>query len=259
MLRVHTFPRTFTTIFQNLDEIIIREVSAFTKRIEACQKESLEVKPYILYTCANVFTNHFCSRNFSKNESDFIDMINNFDEIFYEVNQGYAADFLPFLLPLHKNRLAQMSKCAHKIREFIETRIIEDRFESFTTDSKPGDYVESLIHHVKSSEGSQMSWDTALFALEDIIGGHSAVGNLVAKILGYLVQLPDVQKKLQEEVDDVTREEDGSYRNVTMKDRNAMPYTEGVVLEAIRMIASPIVPRVANQDSSVAGEFLHFF
>lgn len=254
MLRVHTFPRTFTSKFQNLDEIISCEVSALAAKI--AQQQILEVKPMILHTCANVFTNHFCSRNFSFNDLDFLEMVKNFDEIFYEVNQGYAADFLPFLLPLHKNRLAQMSSCAHKIREFIEKRIIEDRFESFTDDSKPEDYVENLIHYVKSSEGPQMSWDTALFALEDIIGGHSAVGNLIAKILGYLVQETEVQKKIQEEVDLVTKNFDGTYRKVTISDRSVMPYTEAVVLEAIRLIASPIVPRVANQDSSVAGKNL---
>lgn len=257
MLRVHTFPRTFTSIYQNLDEIISREVSALSNKI--IKEEVLEVKPYILYTCANVFTNHFCSRNFSLNEPEFIEMVSNFDEIFYEVNQGYAADFLPFLLPLHKNRLTQMSNYAHKIREFIEKRIIGDRFESFTKESKPGDYVENLIHYVKESEGPQMSWDTALFALEDIIGGHSAVGNLVAKILGYLVQLPEVQKKIQEEVDMITKNDKEGYRNVKMSDRSVMPYTEAVIWEAIRLIASPIVPRVANQDSSVAGKNLNLF
>lgn len=90
-------------------------------------------------------------------------------------------------------------------------------------------------------------------------GGHSAVGNLVCKILGYLVREPNVQKKIQEEIDHVTRQPDGSNRPVTISDRTTMPYTEAVVLEAIRLIASPIVPRVANQDSSVAGEFILFF
>lgn len=255
MLRVHTFPRSFTSKFENLDEIISFEMSKLSSKIKA--NNICEVKPFILQACANVFTNHFCSRNFSEDEKDFVEMIRNFDNIFYEVNQGYAADFLPFLLPLHKGRLAQMSQYAHRIRHFIEKRIIENRFESWTNDSKPSDYVESLIYHVKTESGAQMSWDTALFALEDIIGGHSAVGNLLVKILGYLVQEVDVQRKIQEEVDQATKMDDG-YRKVTISDRNSMPYTEAVILEAIRLIASPIVPRVANQDSSVAGQYFFY-
>lgn len=169
MLRVHTFPRSFTSKFQNLDEIISSEVSKLCKKLH--QNEICEAKTDILMTCANVFTNHFCSRNFEQNETDFCEMVKNFDEIFYEVNQGYAADFLPFLMFLHKNRLSEMSKRAHKIRDFIEKRIIESRYEKWDWNEKPQDYVESLIYHVKSEE-QQMSWDTALFALEDIIGEY---------------------------------------------------------------------------------------
>lgn len=189
-------------------------------------------------------------------DHDFITMTKDFDEIFYEVNQGYAADFLPFLMPLHKNRLNHMSKLTHRIRHFIETKIIEDRFDSWTSNSKPDDYVESLIYHVKTESIPKMSWDTALFALEDIIGGHSAVGNFLTKILGYLVQEPEVQRKIQEEIDACTKTLDGKNRQVTISDRNSLPYTESVILEAIRLIASPIVPRVANQESSVAGKYM---
>uniref|UniRef100_A0A182SAB4 Cytochrome P450 n=1 Tax=Anopheles maculatus TaxID=74869 RepID=A0A182SAB4_9DIPT len=32
-----------------------------------------------------------------------------------------------------------------------------------------------------------------------------------------------------------------------------MPYTEATIMEALRLIASPIVPHVANQDSQIGG------
>lgn len=254
MLRSHTFPRSFSVKFNNLDTIITSEVTSMITRITP--NEKFEIKPLILQACANTFANHFCSKKFSSDDHDFITMTKDFDEIFYEVNQGYAADFLPFLMPLHKNRLNHMSKLTHRIRHFIETKIIEDRFDSWTSNSKPDDYVESLIYHVKTESIPKMSWDTALFALEDIIGGHSAVGNFLTKILGYLVQEPEVQRKIQEEIDACTKTLDGKNRQVTISDRNSLPYTESVILEAIRLIASPIVPRVANQESSVAGKYV---
>lgn len=212
-----------------------------------------EIKPIVLHGCANVFTNHFCSKNFDIKDKEFQTLVRDFDEVFYEVNQGYAADFLPFLLPLHKGRINEMNKLTHRIRHFIETRIIEDRFENWSVNLKPDDYVESLIYHVKTDSQPKMSWDTALFALEDIIGGHAAVGNFVTKILGYLVQEPDVQKKIQEEIDACTGKLEGKNRPITIADRTSMTYTEAAILEAIRLIASPIVPRVSSQETSVAG------
>lgn len=74
-----------------------------------------------------MFTSHFCSKSFAYTDPSFNKMVENFDEIFYEVNQGYAADFLPFLLPLHQRRLKKMSGYAHEIRDFINDNIIKNR------------------------------------------------------------------------------------------------------------------------------------
>lgn len=251
MLKSHTFPRSFSLKFNNLENIISSEVSQMVSQITP--GATTAIKPIVLHGCAKVFTNHFCSKNFDVNDKEFRTMVSDFDEVFFEVNQGYAADFLPFLLPLHKGRIAEMNKLTHRIRNFIETRIIEDRFENWSVNLKPDDYVESLIYHVKTESLPTMSWDTALFALEDIIGGHAAVGNFVTKILGYLVNEPEVQKKIQEEIDACTWTIEGKNRPVTIADRTSMAYTEAAILEAIRLIASPIVPRVSSQETSVAG------
>lgn len=183
-------------------------------------------------------------------------MVRNFDDIFYEVNQGYAADFLPWLLPLHSSLLSQMSNWSHEIRKFVLESIIENRVELWSEGQEQADYVDALIDHTRSERQPAMSWNTALFALEDIIGGHAAVGNFIVKMLAYVATRPEVQKKIQEEVDSVTL----GRREVTLADRAIMPYTEATVLEVIRLIASPIVPHVATQDSSIAGKHLnHFF
>ncbi|CAG9815163.1 unnamed protein product [Phaedon cochleariae] len=247
MLKTHTFPRAFTNKYTTLEYLISSRTEAMIAQIEPNQ--TTELKPLILAHCANVFLSHFCTRSFESNDKGFIEMIENFDEIFYEVNQGHAADFLPFLMPLHKKNLQRMSKLTHEIRDFVEKEVIGDRFESFDVESEPEDYVDSLIQHVKCGKSPDLSWDSAMFALEDIIGGHTAVGNFLMKLFGFLVSEPEVQRKIQEEIDEAV--ENG--RLVTIGDRNSMPYTEAVIFEAVRLIASPIVPRVANQDSSIDG------
>lgn len=253
MLRAYTFPRAFTNKFSNLESVISKETSIFLNGIA----NQAEIKPLVLQTCANIFTEHFCSKSFTRNDSEFLKMVESFDEIFYEVNQGYAADFLPILLPFHNKNLRRMNHLTENIREFILRNIIGKRFDDYV-DEDPRDYVESLIRYVKLKGEPEMSWETALFALEDIIGGHAAVGNFLVKILGFLVEQPTVQKKIQEEIDSVTWMGNQN-RDVTILDRNYMPYTEGTIFEAIRLIASPIVPRVANQDCIVNGRFLFYF
>jgi len=177
-------------------------------------------------------------------------MIDNFDKVFYEVNQGYAADFMPFLMPLHQRNMTRMANWSHEIRKFMEKNIIGDRLASWRSVIPEEDYVDCLINHVKTDGEPKLTWDMAMFALEDIVGGHSAVGNLLVKILGYLVTRPHVQKIAQMEIDGI--EVPGKF--VGLENRGNMPYTEAIILEAIRLIASPIVPHVANQDSSIAGK-----
>lgn len=214
-----------------------------------------DLKPLILHHCANVFFSHFCSKNFEFSDERFRNVIESFDDIFYEVNQGHAADFLPFLMPLHKKKLERMNSLTHKIREFIETEVVADRFDTFDIYSEPNDYVENLIKYVKGDESPELPWDTALFALEDVLGGHSAVGNFLVKLFGFLVSEPQVQRRAQEEIDSAV----GESRLVSLSDRSSMPYTEAIIYEAIRLIASPIVPRVANQDSSISGKLNSIF
>ncbi|XP_056633903.1 cytochrome P450 307a1-like [Diorhabda sublineata] len=246
MLKTHTFPRSFTNTFFSLEKLIATETENMISQI--IPDTTTDLKQIILKNCANIFLSYFCSKKFDIEDKKFVQLVENFDEIFYEVNQGYAADFLPFLNPLLRKNLNRMKIITHEIRSFVEREIIEKRYEEFDTSSDATDYVESLIKYVKT-DGADFDWETALFALEDIIGGHSAVGNFLMKVFGFLVNEPEVQMKIQQEID----QNIGRDRNVTIGDRNCMPYTEAVIFEAIRLIASPIVPRVANKDSSING------
>lgn len=258
MLTQHTFPRNFSTRFQNLNEIIKTQMHSLVADIQSKRincDTAVEIKPIIMDSCANIFTQYYCSRNFSSNDAKFKKMIQNFDSIFWEVNQGYAADFLPFLLPLHAKNLKRMQKCTHEIRDFIMENIIEDRYDSWTEcNDGQYDYVESLIDHVQRDLEPKMEWETALFALEDILGGHTATGNFMVKIFGYIGQLPEVQQKIQHEIDrTLVKKRTGKCNVIELSDRNQMPYTEAVIMESLRLIASPIVPHVASQDSSIGG------
>lgn len=255
MLVQHSFPRNFSLRFNQLNDIITDQMQSTITDVKTkiAVNQTVAIKPIILQSCANIFTQYFCSRSFSMADKGFQQMIYNFDKIFYEVNQGYLADFLPFLLPLfHSRNLKRMENWSHEIRQFILENIIENRIEMWTGSDEPSDYVDSLVDHVTQNYEPKMEWETALFALEDIIGGHSAVGNFLVKVFGYVVQNQHVLKKIQQEVDETINYKE-SNSTIELSDRNQMPYTEAVIMEALRMIASPIVPHVANQNSTIGG------
>jgi len=172
--------------------------------------------------------------------------------VFYEVNQGRICDFVPSLLPLYYWHFKKIRSWSSKIRNFMETEIFNQRKAAWVPGTKPVDFVDNLLDAVTQSDRDDgFDMGIGLFSLEDIIGGHSAITNFVIKTLGFLVDRSDIQRRIQEESDAVIK----SSGSIGLTDRSQMPYTEAVVYESLRIIASPIVPHLANRDTSIDGKY----
>lgn len=261
-LKQHTLPRNFSIRYHQLDEIIRSQAKILIANIRAKRTSpdaAIDIKPIFVENCANLFCRYFFSRSFSAYDVEFQRLMANFDFVFHEMNTGYAMDFLPFLLNFNRSYLRKMEICSEEIREFMVSRIIQDRPEKWTEndDSSQFDYVDALIDHIKRGYEPKIEWETAYFALEDLMGGHAAAGCFLARILGYIADLPDVQKKIHQEIDNVFEAKRNSMDDIIeLTDRHQMPYTEAVCMEALRLIISPLFPRVASQDCSIGPYFV---
>ena len=148
--------------FERFSDISMEHLQQLSTSIKHSMEHQkfVSVKPLVNETCANVFTQYFTTRSFDTNDKEFQKLIKNFDKIFWEVNQGYASDFLPFLLPFRRNHMKKMEQWSHEIRDFILKNMIGDRFEAWTIGSEPNDYIDSLIDHVKQDMQPSMDWET---------------------------------------------------------------------------------------------------
>lgn len=257
LLRVHTFPQSFSAKFQQLDLYINSEANLMLQQLSTYGGNPIEFKPLLLHTCANIFMLHFCGKRFKYGNESFSQMICCFDQIFYEVNQGYAGDFMPWMLPFYNKHFNNIQKWTKQIRKFT-MQIVNERYATWQPGrpSESCDYIDTLIETIRKEDDKDMNLEIAMFSLEDIVGGHAAIANFLMKVLAYLAVKPQIQAKIRAEIQKVTK----GKREVGLSDRRKMPYTEAVILETIRLIASPIVPHVASQDSSIAGWYtiLHF-
>jgi len=135
----------------------------------------------------------------------------------------------------------------------METEIFDKRKAAWTPNTKPADFVDKVLDAIAQPDRDDgFDLGSGLYSLEDIIGGHSAITNFVVKTLAFLVDRPDVQRRVQEETDAVIQ----ASGSVGLVDRRQMPYTEAVIFESLRLIASPIVPHMANRDTSIDGKDL---
>ena len=77
------------------------------------------------------------------------------------------------------------------------------------------------------------------------------VSSAFTAILFYLAKYPDVQSRVQEQLDAVI----GGGRRATMKDRSSLPLVDAVVFETLRLLtpAAMAMPRVTPRDTTLGG------
>lgn len=155
------------------------EVHEYITRLQATVTEGKEyhMKPLIMETCANLFLRYMCSIRFDYEDVAFKHMVRNFDEIFWEINQGYAVDFLPWLSPFYQSHMQKLETWSGYVREFLMERVIDARVDKLNTQAEAeDDFTDALLRSLKKEEN--LTKNTIIFMLEDFLGGHSAVGEL---------------------------------------------------------------------------------
>ena len=74
-----------------------------------------------------------------------------FDQIFWDINQGYAVDFLPWLLPAYRGHMQKLTDWGSDIRQFILTHIIDEHRASLDKSSLR-DFTDALLSHLEEDQ-----------------------------------------------------------------------------------------------------------
>ncbi|XP_070493366.1 cytochrome P450 307a1-like [Chironomus tepperi] len=252
LARKHCSPRNNSDYFEKLNEVGCSEVEKCIEHMKKMVQETageIHMKPLIMETCANLFLSYMCSTRFEYDDIDFKNMVRSFDEIFWEINQGYAVDFLPWLSPFYKKHMQTLDSWAKVIRKFILNRVIGNREEKIRMQNEiDDDFTDALLRSLAKEEN--VTKNTIIYMLEDFLGGHSAIGNLVYLSLGYIAKYPHIGHRIQEEIHAVSQ---NGKRKITLHDADDMPFTIATLFEILRHTSSPIVPHVATENSLING------
>ncbi|XP_022175552.1 cytochrome P450 307a1-like [Myzus persicae] len=267
--RIYCSPKVCSTNYGMLDSIASEELEVFLESLAVITvhgfEHEVQIKPPLLMACANMFMRFMCSTQFDYDYHKFQTMVRTFDEIFWDINQGYVVDFLPWLTPFYRGHMRKLSAWSAYIRQFMMDEVVSKRssyvkvveaeiiggYKSYDKEDDDEensiDFTDALLMNLRYDPRLKM--DHVLFELEDFIGGHSAVGNMVMLTLSMVATRPHVAQAIRDEAEQVT----GSQRLVRLYDKPDMPYTEATLLETLRIISSPIVPRVATEDTTIKG------
>jgi cytochrome P450 family 307 subfamily A len=184
LARKHCSPRDNSAFFGRMNDVGRSELDRFMNRLQTIVKPEgteIKLKPLIMETCANLFFSYMCSTRFEFEDARFKSMVRCFDEIFWEINQGYAVDFLPWLSPFYTSHMKKLESWAKTIREYILDQVIDDRVATLHERSEDDDdFTDALLRSL--SKEQNVTKDTIIFMLEDFLGGHSAIGEFVCAL-----------------------------------------------------------------------------
>ncbi|RWS29934.1 ecdysone biosynthesis protein-like protein, partial [Leptotrombidium deliense] len=235
-------PRYGSDLYQYLESCIILDVNELISNMLNDGKEVL-TKLDVLTMCYNIFTNYLCSQRFCTKDEEFRRQAHGFDFVFYDINQCYASDFISSLSKIG---------VARSHWNLVKKVCIELRYGSKLRDGNdeqlPQDFLDTVLdHHINNPKA--FDWTTCHFEIGDLLGGHSAVGNLLMRLLGHLA----VDEKAQEMILDEARAalNSQSEKCVRLCHRPKMPFTEASIMETLRIASSPIVPHIATEDTKL--------
>uniref|UniRef100_A0A3B5QZL2 Cytochrome P450, family 2, subfamily N, polypeptide 13 n=1 Tax=Xiphophorus maculatus TaxID=8083 RepID=A0A3B5QZL2_XIPMA len=141
------------------------------------------------------------------------------------------------------------------IQDFLHEEIQEHKKD--LDHNNPRDYIDSFLIEMENQKDSNLGFtesNLAFCSLDLFLAGTETTATTLLWALIFLIKNPDVQEKVQAEIDKVI----GQSRQPSMADRQNLPYTDAVIHEIQRM--GNIVPlngfRVAAKDTTLGGYFI---
>ncbi|XP_078600500.1 steroid 17-alpha-hydroxylase/17,20 lyase-like [Branchiostoma floridae x Branchiostoma japonicum] len=206
----------------------------------------------------NVISSICFGKRFEPEDDEFRTIIGYNEGLVDTVGKDALIDVFPWLAKLPNSTVRKMKQCL-KTRDNVLNNNIDEHRGSFK-DGQPRDLVDALLkaQAEAAAEGGRkaqryLSDEHILTTVNDVFGGGMETSTTTLRwILAFLLHHPEVQKRIQAEMQQVLCANDP----VRLSDRERLPYLEATIREVLRMrpVAPLAIPHVAIRDSSV-GDF----
>lgn len=151
---------------------------------------------------------------------------------------------------LHKSENILDNKCIEG-KQFCDERFVDEILLNKQYKSSAR-FLDFILEHYLENE-KIMTWNEMLYEIGDLIGGNSAVANLLFRLLGHLAVNPKAQQLIFEQVKAVAARKALAPVQIAIEDQSQMPLVNAAIMETLRLAASPIVPHLSRWDTSIQG------
>ncbi|XP_067683808.1 steroid 17-alpha-hydroxylase/17,20 lyase-like [Haliotis asinina] len=244
-----------------MGESLSRKVSqslSITTNLMKKEEGPFDPFPYLSLAVSNLITGMLFNKISQTTESEnYKTYVGNLDVMFKDAGDGFLEDAIPFLQLCPTPRFRRVLRNVATMKDAIRTEITGHK-ETLNKD-EIRDFTDALILAQKEAEeegdSTLMSHMTNTHIVQTffdlVFAGTDTTRNTLHWALLAMALHPDIQKKVQEEVDSVI----GPDLNVHVSDRGKLPYTDAVIHEVMRMrsVVPVGVPHATLCDTTVGG------
>ncbi|CAO2824792.1 unnamed protein product [Amaranthus hypochondriacus] len=168
----------------------------------------------------------------------------------FEYNYG---DFIPILRPFLRGYLKLCKQIKDTRLQLFKDYFVDERKKLGSTKAASSNEVKCAIDHIlEAQDKGEINEDNVLYIVENI--NVAAIETTLWSIewgIAELVNHPEIQKKVREEMDRVL----GKGHQITEPDTTKLPYLQAVIKETLRLrMAIPLlVPHMNLHDAKLAG------
>eukprot|EP00071_Canis_lupus_P002331 XP_003433938.1 cytochrome P450 1A1 [Canis lupus familiaris] len=243
-----------------LEEHVSKEAEVLLSRLQEQMAEVGRFDPYryIVVSVANVICAMCFSKRYDHDDQELLSLVNLSNEFGEGVASANPLDFFPILRYLPNPALDFFKDLNKRFYSFMQ-KMVKEHYKTFEK-GQIRDVTDSLIEHCQDKRldenaNIQLSDEKIVNVVLDLFGaGFDTVTTAISWSLLYLVTNPNVQKKIQKELDTVI----GRARQPRLSDRPQLPYMEAFILETFRHASFVpfTIPHSTTRDTSLSGFYI---
>ncbi|XP_038587343.1 steroid 17-alpha-hydroxylase/17,20 lyase [Micropterus salmoides] len=256
---VHNSFTLFGEGTSRLQDIVLSSVDSLCAELLSSGLRGFDPSPAVTRAVTNVVCTLVFGATYCHGDAELQEVIRYNDGIVQTIARGGLVDIYPWMKVFPNKCLSKLKECI-AIRDRLLSRKLEEHKASLS-DSDPSDLLDALLkgqmdsrQGLKSSgsEDERITDDHVLMTAAEAFGaGVETTSTTLLWILAYLLHHPEVQERVQKELD----ENVGSERAVCVSDRGRLPYLDCVINEGMRIrpVSPVLIPHTAMTDSSIGG------
>uniref|UniRef100_UPI0037E864C2 cytochrome P450 2U1 n=1 Tax=Semicossyphus pulcher TaxID=241346 RepID=UPI0037E864C2 len=257
----HTTLRNFGLGKLSLEPCILQGLDTVKTELQRLNEESggagVDMAPLISHSVSNVICSLILGQRFHHEDREFRSMLDLMDHgLEICVNSpAVLINIFPLLYHLPFGVFKELRQVERDITGFLKRFIARHR-ETLDRNN-PRDLtdmylMEMLDQQDAGNKDSSFTEDYLFYIIGDLfIAGTDTTANSVLWVLLYLVLHPDIQDKVQAEIDEVV----GTDRVPSLTDKGSLPFTEATIMEVQRMtVVVPLgIPHMASETTEFRG------